>query len=86
MGVAMYREWKVGEGANLGPIGGDQLHSSANTATGVSARYKDHWNVIKFDIMDYGSLINFTWFSTSSSSGGGNCGCGSCGCGYNEFK
>ena len=42
LGVVMSREWKVGKGANLGPIGGDQLHSTADTATGVSARYKDH--------------------------------------------
>ena len=48
LGVVMSREWKIGEGANPGPIGVDQLHSSADTATGVSARYKDHWNVMIF--------------------------------------
>ena len=50
LGVAISIGWKVGEGANRSPIGVDQLHSIADAATGESTRYKDHWNVIKFDI------------------------------------
>ena len=42
LGVAMSRGWKVGEGANRSPIDVDQLHSEADTATGESARYKNH--------------------------------------------
>ena len=43
--VALAKVGKVGEGADPGPVGVDQLHREADsvgTASGVTTRYKDH--------------------------------------------
>ena len=40
--VAISSVGKVGEGAEPGSIGVEELHNSAGTATGGSARHQDH--------------------------------------------
>ena len=42
LGVEPSSGGKVGEGAETGSIGVDQLHRPADTATWGSTRYKDH--------------------------------------------